>query len=163
MNDSFLVNCPWNSVKRWQGQFPSCPVQVSKSALPLYPKYWHILSIIGTCSNFRSYHALHKSLNKNLQKKEKHIYTIQKLDRLGPIDKRPSTLKLHRFVKKKGGGSLHANTHLVSDRGDTCSTSATWLYRQQDLEEKDPSVNEFITRLFVEQPQLHQVWLIHCT
>ena len=32
--------------------------------------------------------------------------------------------------------SSHADTHLLSDRGDTCSTSATWLYIQPDLEEK---------------------------
>ena len=36
----------------------------------------------------------------------------------------------------------HADTQLLSDRGDTCSTSGTWSYSQQDLEEKDDSVNE---------------------
>ena len=33
----------------------------------------------------------------------------------------------------------HAEPHLFRDRGDTL---ATWLYRHQDLEEKDPSVNQ---------------------
>ena len=33
--------------------------------------------------------------------------------------------------------SSHADTHLLSERCDTCSTLATWLYRQQDLEKKD--------------------------
>ena len=38
--------------------------------------------------------------------------------------------------------SSHADTHLVSDRGDTCSASATCSYRQQDLEEKDDAINQ---------------------
>ena len=42
------------------------------------------------------------------------------------------------------GGSSHPDTHLLSDRGDTCATSAIWLYRQQDLEEKDQSVNQSV-------------------
>ena len=33
--------------------------------------------------------------------------------------------------------SSHADTHLLSDRGDTSSTSTIWLYKQQDLEKKD--------------------------
>ena len=28
---------------------------------------------------------------------------------------------------------------------DTCSTSATWLYRQQELEEKDESMNKSVS------------------
>ena len=36
----------------------------------------------------------------------------------------------------RGGGS-HADTHLLGDRCDTCSTSAIWSYRQQYFEEKD--------------------------
>ena len=48
-----------------------------------------------------------------------------------------------------GGGSSHADTHLLSDCGDTCSTSATWLYRQQDLEGKNDLINQSVTRLFV--------------
>ena len=39
-------------------------------------------------------------------------------------------------------GESHEDTHLLCDRGDTCSTSATWSYRQQDLEEKDQRMNE---------------------
>ena len=31
--------------------------------------------------------------------------------------------------------SSHADTQLWSDRGDTCSTSATWLYRQQYIKQ----------------------------
>ena len=27
--------------------------------------------------------------------------------------------------------------HLLNDRGDTCPTPSTWLYRRQDWEEKD--------------------------
>ena len=46
-----------------------------------------------------------------------------------------------------GGGSFHADTHLLSDRGDTYSTSATWLYRQQDLEEKCDLINLLINEL----------------
>ena len=42
------------------------------------------------------------------------------------------------------GESSHADTHLLSDRGDTCSTSATWSYRQQDLEENDQRMNESV-------------------
>ena len=46
------------------------------------------------------------------------------------------------------------------DRGDTCSTSATWSYGQQILEEKgwiNEWISQLMTRLFVEQPQLHRV------
>ena len=34
------------------------------------------------------------------------------------------------------GGSYHTDTHLLYDRGDSCSTSAAWSYTQQDLEGK---------------------------
>ena len=34
--------------------------------------------------------------------------------------------------------------HLLSAKGDTCSTSATWSYRQQDLEEKDDLLNQSV-------------------
>ena len=44
----------------------------------------------------------------------------------------------------KGGAGSYADTHLLSDRGDTCSTSATWSYRQQDLEEKDDLINQSV-------------------
>ena len=51
-------------------------------------------------------------------------------------------------------GGEHADTHLLSDRGDTCSTLATWSYKQQDLEEKDHLMNELIneslTKVFLE-------------
>ena len=43
-----------------------------------------------------------------------------------------------------GGRSSHWDTHLLSDRGVTCSTSATWSYRQQDLEEKDDRLNKSV-------------------
>ena len=43
-----------------------------------------------------------------------------------------------------GRDSSNADTHLLSDRGDTCSISATWLYKQQDWEEKDQSVSQWI-------------------
>ena len=43
-------------------------------------------------------------------------------------------------------GGEHAYTHLLSDRGDTCSTLATWLYKQQDLEEKDQWVSYLMTQ-----------------
>ena len=39
--------------------------------------------------------------------------------------------------------------YLLSDRGDTCSTSATWLYVQQDLEEKVQSVSESVNDVAV--------------
>ena len=32
----------------------------------------------------------------------------------------------------------------LRDRGDTCSTSTSWLYRQHDLEENDQSVSESV-------------------
>ena len=41
----------------------------------------------------------------------------------------------------EGGGSSQTDTHLFSDRVDTCSTSATSSHRQQDLEEKDDLSN----------------------
>ena len=37
--------------------------------------------------------------------------------------------------------SSQADTHLLSDKGDTCSTSATLSYRQRELEEKDEKIN----------------------
>ena len=40
--------------------------------------------------------------------------------------------------------SSHADTHMLSDRDDTYSTSATWSYRQQYLEEKGDSMNESV-------------------
>ena len=50
-----------------------------------------------------------------------------------------------------------ADTHLLSDRGDTGATSASWLYRRQDFKE---SIYLIIERsmilLFVEQPPLHR-------
>ena len=39
-------------------------------------------------------------------------------------------------------GGEHLDTPLLSDRGDTWSTLATWLYKQQDLEEKGKWLNE---------------------
>ena len=39
----------------------------------------------------------------------------------------------------------------LSDRGDTYSTSATWSYRQQDLEEKDGSINQSLNRGLTEE------------
>ena len=44
----------------------------------------------------------------------------------------------------EGGGSSDADTHLWSDRGNTCSTSTTWSYKQQDLEEEDQQMNESV-------------------
>ena len=40
-----------------------------------------------------------------------------------------SCKKVEREKKGKNflGSSFYANTHLLSDRGDTCSTLATWL------------------------------------
>ena len=38
---------------------------------------------------------------------------------------------------------------------DTRITSATWMYRKQDLKEKNDSIGQLMTRLFVEQPRLH--------
>ena len=46
---------------------------------------------------------------------------------------------------KKGGQSSYADTHLLSDKGETCSSSATWSYRQHDLEEKDESISQLLT------------------
>ena len=34
--------------------------------------------------------------------------------------------------------------HLLSDRGDNCSISATWLYEQQDLEGNDQSFTKSV-------------------
>ena len=53
------------------------------------------------------------------------------LDGVGPIDNQ--TLQCALFSVS----SSHSDTHLLSDKGDTCLTSEIWLYRQQDLEEKD--------------------------
>ena len=47
-------------------------------------------------------------------------------------------------ITRNGKETVVMQIHLLSDRGDTCSTSATWSYRQQDLEEKDESVSESV-------------------
>ena len=48
--------------------------------------------------------------------------------------------------------SSHADAHLLGDRGDTCLTLATWLYRQEDI--FTDLINQLIMKLFVEQPRL---------
>ena len=47
-------------------------------------------------------------------------------------------------ISLRKGGSAHADTHLLSDRGDTCLTSLIKSYRQHDLEEKDELINESV-------------------
>ena len=87
-------------------------------------------------------------------------HDCQKLGGVGPIDYRPSIDQLQHFAKQKRyfarlsvhnllctiqceQFSLHSLVTIAPmqihtcDRGDTCSTSATWCYRQQYLEEKD--------------------------
>ena len=49
-----------------------------------------------------------------------------------------------KILSKLQVPSFHAYTHILSDRGDTCSTSATLSHRQQDLEEKDEIVTKLI-------------------
>ena len=41
--------------------------------------------------------------------------------------------------------SSYADTQLLSDRGDTCSTSAGWSYRRPELEEKEDLLNQLIS------------------
>ena len=104
-----------------------------------------------------------------------------KLDEVGPIDNRPSTDKLHHFVKKKKMtcDTWHVTRdmwHVTCDTWHVAHLGGGWTYSQnfsslaltvcdlwyyEDLEEKDDSVTEWInksiTRLFIEQPRLHRV------
>ena len=45
-----------------------------------------------------------------------------------------------------GGGRSHADIYLLSDRVDTCLTSAIWLYRQQEFEGRDHSMKELMNQ-----------------
>ena len=51
------------------------------------------------------------------------------------------------------GLSSHGYTHLIRDRGDTCSISATLLYKTRfgGKGSQNELMNHLITRLFVEQ------------
>ena len=107
----------------------------------------------------------------------------RKLDGVGPVDNRPSTDQLHHFVNlfnilKKyfdmwlvTGDMWHLTRdmwHVTRDMfagGWTFSQNFSslaltvydlWYY--EDLEERmTDSVNELMTRLFIEQPRLHRV------
>ena len=112
-----------------------------------------------------------------------HMYA-GKLDGVGPVDNRTSTNKLHHFVQKKnyiwhGTCDMWHVTrdmwHVTRDMG--CVTYCRgWTFSQnfsslaltvcdlwyyEYLEEKaqglNESMNELITRLFIEQPRLHRV------
>ena len=148
---------------------------------------------------------------------------VNKLDGVGPVDNRPSTDKLHHFVRKKQQKNktcdmwhvtcdmwhvtcdmwhvtcdmwhvtcdtwhltydtwhvtrdmwhmTHDNWHVTHDTwhvwvgehslkisAPALNVCDLWYY--EDMEEKDDSLNElnnqWITRLFIEQPRLHRVW-----
>jgi hypothetical protein len=81
------------------------------------------------------------------------------LDRVGPVDNRPSTDYLHHFVKKKN----KKNTwHMVGGE-HSLTISAPQLLRfgidsvLEYFEQKDDLMNLWATKLFIEQPWLHRV------
>ena len=112
----------------------------------------------------------------------------KKLDGVGPVDNRPTTIRLHHFVQKKKKKKSDM-WHMTCDTWHvTCDTwhvtRDTWhmtcdmlwgvnilskvqlpcsygLWFLEDWEEKDDQlnqwINEWITRLFIEQPRLHRV------
>ena len=125
-----------------------------------------------------SYEYTQKSYSSN-----KFMLIPDILDRVGPIDNRPSTDKLCHFVRKKQSDMGHVTcdrlhmtcntwhmTHemLVGGKVNILSKFSSlaltvcdlWYY--EDLEEKADLlthwINELITRLFIEQPQLHRVF-----
>ena len=100
-----------------------------------------------------------------------------KLDGVGPVDNRPSTDNLNHFIRRKEKVVTHDMWHVTCDTwhvtrdmwhmtrlgGWTLSQNSSlaltvcdlWYY--EDLEEKDEWINEWMTRLFIEQPRLHRV------
>ena len=82
----------------------------------------------------------------------------RKLDGIGPVDNRPSTDKLHHFVKKKyiyihvTHDMWHVTRdmwHVTSDmlhvtRFSFLAPTVCDLWYHEDLEEKDESLNELI-------------------
>ena len=62
------------------------------------------------------------------------------------------TVLIHQW-----GGWVGGKLDVGDGQSSYASTSAIWLFGQEDLEEKDPSLIQLITRLFVEQPLLHPV------
>ena len=61
------------------------------------------------------------------------LLNVSKLDGLGPVDNRPSTNKLHHFVKKKKKKKMW---HVTCDMWHV--TRDLWYY--EDLEEKADSL-----------------------
>ena len=110
---------------------------------------------------------------------------LLKLDGVRPVDRRPSTNKLHNFVKKEEERKkvLHVTCdtwHVTCDRwhrkgwgswtfSQNFSSLAfpVWEWRSfEDIFTKDELLTEWLTdwltdlmtKVFVERPQLHWVW-----
>ena len=106
---------------------------------------WAILDQFGTfwaiLYHFRQYGTIMDHLVNCGPFKTNFVYFVQLLKKnwtiLTTFSPPPK-----KMVGGRGGGSSYADTHLLSDRGDTCSTSATWSYRQHYLEEKDESISQ---------------------
>ena len=113
-----------------------------------------------------------------------NVQVITKLDRVGPVDNRPSTDKLHHFVRKKErkkNDMWHVTCdmwHVTRDMSHV--TRDTWLVWGVNILSKfqlpsfyclwfmilwrsggkgwlSEAINQWMTRLFIEQPRLHWV------
>ena len=106
--------------------------------------------------------------------------SVKKLDGVGPVDNRPSTDKLHHFVKKKKYMTyLTCDTWHMTRESDTCHVTRDTiggvnilskfqlpsssgllfmiLLRSGGKRWPSESVSQWMTRLVIEQPRLHRV------
>ena len=100
-----------------------------------------------------------------------YLKNLVKLDRVGPVDNRSSTAKLHHFVRKKEEKKITCDTwHVICDTLDflggehSLKISAPYfsLFMIYDItkiwrKRVTELINYLITRLFIEQPRLHRV------
>ena len=70
-----------------------------------------------------------------------------KLDGVGPVDNRPSTDKLHHFVKKNKKNMWHVTRdmwHVTCDTWHVVTRDMWHVTCYEDLEEKDEWINELM-------------------
>ena len=114
------------------------------------------------------------------------LYYLTELDGVGPVDNRPSTNKLHQIVQKKKNvtcdtwhvtcdtwhmtrGTWHVTHDMLGvmnilSKFQFPSPYCLWIMmlwryggKGSMIESINESINESVTRLFIEQPRLHRV------
>ena len=114
-------------------------------------------------SNGWVFMAVQSSSQKNIRK----YGSQKKLDRVGPVDNRPSTDKIHHFVQKRKKTKKNDMCH-VTHRGwwtlyqNSRSPALTvWVWRCfEDLEEKDMWLNREVNKTSLHLPSLHHHFTI---